>query len=398
MGIIIKFYKSFAVLGISTIIVVLAGLFCLSGALELRHMISGKGQNVYSNSFDMSSYKLTLPKVATEIALEFDRWGSSQPYMFNPWTTSMTMPYKSNHINVVRDDVLNFRRNGSNNYQDLKKTGKPIIIWAFGGSTMFGFGVSDQNSIPARIERNLKKRFVNRPVKVFNFGQPYWHSSVEIAAYISLLRRKQPPGVVIFLDGVNDVSWGLAGSYTHVFSRQAGNLWERARQDSKHMLPWISFNQSFPINRIKKWLNYTYDLSGGSSGKGEVNQTRRGYSDVTKIMLHNFKIIEGLSKMNGLKSFVFIQPTPWYGDYVAKVDKTFPFGNVQEARKVYKKLINASQSEYSGFLFDLSSVLHKFDRPYVDNVHYSDSANDFLAAKICSVISPVITQIGTYPD
>lgn len=112
-------------------------------------------------------------------------------YRFAPWVGMRERPTTSRFVNV---DEYGIRSNG-----------RPIgtiaalqdAIWFFGGSTTFGYGVADHESIPARLEATL-----GRPV--VNFGAAAFFSAQENLRLVQVLRYGYRPSRVIFLDGINE--------------------------------------------------------------------------------------------------------------------------------------------------------------------------------------------------
>lgn len=383
----LRFYPTLAVIGFNVILFTLAGLWLLQGALELRHEISGKSQVVHSDGIDLSTFRRVSRDTAARIAKNHDDWGSTQPFVFNPWTTFMPAPYASAHINVEEGTVLTSRRNGPADGSDPEAGGKPFVVWAFGGSTLFGFGVSDELTIPAFLQQRLSERLTERAVRVVNFGQPYWTSSVEVAALLALLRVSPAPDAVIFLDGLNDVSWGLSGYRVPVFAARGHQAWERERRNAKRALPWFTVNESFPLTRVIRGLRSAAGRPVSAARDPYVEPGARNANAVFASIAYNHRMLRALAEANGIKAFVFLQPTPWFGTYRSEVNPSFAFGDVTEARAVYAKLIDESRHEGTGFLHDLSGALHGFDKPYLDSVHYADAANRALAVEISAVIA-----------
>ena len=70
-------------------------------------------------------------------------------------------------------------------------------VWLLGGSTMFGSGVADHETIPAQLEQRLGRPVIN--LGVWGDG-----SLVENRLLNSLLRMGYRPAMVIFLDGIDE--------------------------------------------------------------------------------------------------------------------------------------------------------------------------------------------------
>ena len=81
--------------------------------------------------------------------------------------------------------------------------GRPIRVFAFGGSTMWGEGAADGGTIPAHLQAMLTRQ-TGHPVAVTNFGQRAWVSTQSLVELILELQKGNRPDVVVFYDGYND--------------------------------------------------------------------------------------------------------------------------------------------------------------------------------------------------
>lgn len=383
-------YASIVVIVFNTLLLVVAGLFLLSIALDVRHWILGRDQVVHSSSFDPSSYRLTSPENASAVGKEFDRYANTQPFVFNPWTTFMIAPFRGVHLNVVEADILNHRSNG----HSLPPDDWPIVtIWLFGGSTAFGFGVPDNQTVAAHIEALLSAEFPGKRV-VVNFGQPYWFTNSERAAFTALLSAHRKPDLALFLDGVNDISWRGLGYDRPVFSHDMHAAWERARDDRRLRLPWISVNASFPLARLRAWIKLKFGAGQPASPYLAWHLKNMDATLIVRDIEDEYRKIVATAGVFGVKPHFFLQPAPWFGVYKdATVDSSYRFGDVDKARDVFTAWRN---SAVAGAAFhDLSMVLLGEDRPYVDSVHYSDHSNLILAK---AMIARIRSDIASLPE
>lgn len=89
---------------------------------------------------------------------------------------------------------------------------KPVEIWMFGGSGLFGMGARDDHTIPSELARLLAPGL---PAHITNFGTPGWSIAQEAIALAEELKAGRRPDAAIFYDGVNDAfataSLGRAG-------------------------------------------------------------------------------------------------------------------------------------------------------------------------------------------
>src|SRR5262249_16264640 len=76
-------------------------------------------------------------------------------------------------------------------------------VFVFGGSTTFGYGVPDDETIPAYLQQALRARGIN-DVALFNFGVGNYYSTQERIAFLRLLTDGRSPEIAIFIDGINE--------------------------------------------------------------------------------------------------------------------------------------------------------------------------------------------------
>ena len=93
-------------------------------------------------------------------------------------------------------------------------------VWLFGGSTVWGTGVSDAHTLASELARAAA-------VQVLNFGETGYVSTQSQLAFMASLRCPDAarPNVAVFVDGVNDVyaalQSGIAGAPQNESNRQA---------------------------------------------------------------------------------------------------------------------------------------------------------------------------------
>lgn len=382
LGFLGRFYTSTAVILVNLVILTVAAAFLLGWVLNLRH---GPGSTVTpSISLDMESYREVDAETARAIAAELDVYASSQPFGFNPWTTFQQLPFQGTHITVEDDPVLTHRRVPAND-----AAGSRYEVWAFGGSTMFGWGVDDAHTLPALLQERLQGLMPGRSVRVINFGQPYWYSSSETAAFLALLRSRPAPDAVLFLDGLNDASWVASGFQVPVFAGRAAEAWNRTRADAKRELPWFSLNGSFPFLRVVDWLRYKGALPPVPARDPYRIPPQDRAQAIVSTYRSNRALTADLAAGRGIAAYFFVQPVPWMGRWpkAGHVNSDFGFGSRDEAVKALEDLnIEARSGKIRGF-HTLSDSLEGVERPFVDGTHYSDAANRRLADEIAGIMA-----------
>src|SRR5690606_36132583 len=83
---------------------------------------------------------------------------------------------------------------------------RPLRVWFFGGSSLFGEGQRDLHTIPSMVARSawddgLPLQVENRGV----MGDPHWIASRRFEAVVADAEPADLPDLVVFYDGANEV-------------------------------------------------------------------------------------------------------------------------------------------------------------------------------------------------
>lgn len=133
-----------------------------------------------------------------EIAELLDEtWGPRRVY--EPFLESAERPREGRYVNVSEHG---FRTNGGD--QPWPPDPERLNVFVFGGSTVFGHGVADDETVPAALERELDAA-LEQPVSVYNFGAAAYYSTHERILFGQLLADGYRPGLALFVDGLNDL-------------------------------------------------------------------------------------------------------------------------------------------------------------------------------------------------
>ena len=106
-----------------------------------------------------------------------------------------------------KKEKVNFRYTKiSGPYNVRKSKGESInnSVWFFGGSTMWGTGSSDNQTIPSHF-------YSLTNIPVYNFGEVNWNSRQSLNQLINAIGDNHKPSAVIFYDGVNNISHQCRG-------------------------------------------------------------------------------------------------------------------------------------------------------------------------------------------
>ena len=135
---------------------------------------------------------------------------------WRPYVYFRRKPYAGKLIHV---DTNGFRAT-VNPTASASASADQRAIWLFGGSTVWGTGVSDAHTLASELAKFL-------PLQVLNFGETGYVSAQSQLAFMASLRCPDAarPEFAVFIDGVNDVyaalQSGMAGAPQNESNRQA---------------------------------------------------------------------------------------------------------------------------------------------------------------------------------
>jgi hypothetical protein len=115
---------------------------------------------------------------------------AAKEVQWQPYVYFRRKPYQGKLIHV---DAHGFRAT-------VNPPGAVTAVWVFGGSTVWGTGVSDANTVASALARA-------GALHVANFGETGYVSAQSQLAFMAALRCPEAakPAVAVFIDGVNDV-------------------------------------------------------------------------------------------------------------------------------------------------------------------------------------------------
>lgn len=348
-----------------------------------------QGSNPVSQEYGNSPLKIVYPQFSEKDIhnLLGETW--SRPYMYEQHTQFKERPYIGSYVNV---DQQGFRY--SKNQGTWPLDSNTFNIFFFGGSSAFGYGVSDDQTIASFLQESLLSR-TYKDVKIYNFGRGSYFSSQERILFESLLVSGHIPDMAIFLDGLNEFYYNDEKlMYTNVLEDYF-NTWEKAKILD---VPWVN---EIPMVRLYKYIQYRADLVIEHKSKlVEEMESSIGYQEnainnqsiirrVVERYLENKKIIQGIAEIYGVQPIFIWQPVPTYKyDLTNHLFVGSGFGNHNYSGDGYQYIADLTQEQELGSNFlwiaDIQEELQK--ALYVDKVHYSAEMSEILAEVICDLI------------
>jgi lysophospholipase L1-like esterase len=271
-------------------------------------------------------------------------------------------------------------------------------VFMFGGSTMWGTGSRDAYTIPSQVAAALSNHGVH--ANVVNFGEIGYVSTQEVLALMLELRVGNVPDVVVFYDGINDVTSAIHNRFPGIphneYRRRAEfNLLSRHRTDD--------YNREF----ISRLINHSATVRvarallcriGPKEPVAKVTTAEYSASadltaGVANAYTKNIEIVQMLAKQYGFTAIFYLQPVIF--------DKTTlsPYEQMQlEAATPYHEFFEscygaiAQESAHVAGFRDISTILSSREEPcFLDFMHIDEDANGLVAKVIARDLVLILT-------
>jgi lysophospholipase L1-like esterase len=311
------------------------------------------------------------------------RW---EPYVY--WRTKK---FVGKYINV---DLNGIRYTKQWNIQS-KETDKVVKIFMFGGSTLWGTGARDDNTIPSLVAKRLSKYGIN--ANITNYGESGYVNTQEVILLFLQLQKHNIPDIVIFYDGVNDVfsalQNGKAGLPQNEFNRvnefnitKDNNvkiikllLSKILERSATYRLSCIATNRSVNYNR-------------GTKSILDRNDYNKSALDVINTYISNIDLVNKMS-CGRFTSMFYWQPVLYdkcnLTEYERKqwpehIDKEF-YTTVNTVFKLKASIFNAYH------FYNIENIFMDERKPiFIDFCHLNEKGNEIIANRITDDILTLI--------
>jgi hypothetical protein len=234
--------------------------------------------------------------------LMWETW--SRQYAYEPYTEFTERAFEGSYVNIAAAGFRVGHEQGP-----WPPTAENFNVFLLGGSTTFGYGLSDQEALGSALQQQLR---TIRPVKIYNFGRAYYFSTQERILFESLLNDGFVPDAAIFVDGLNDFAFpsglpanfpALAAAFPGKEKRSPTDLWFR----------------DLAAGRLFRRLTVNPpDNAGGEHSETIIIDPSAGLSETAKIdrviqrYVRNRKLEEAAAQAFGVRTLFVWQPVPNY--------------------------------------------------------------------------------------
>lgn len=298
---------------------------------------------------------------------------------YEPFTSYRPRPLHGRFLNIAPGHYRNVREQGP-----WPPDPAACNIFVFGGSTTFGIGVPDADTIPSRLGDALNAES-GRRVRVYNFGRPGYVAFQERLLFAQLLSAGRVPALAVFVDGLNEFyTWPrpvTADLMRRELAAAASDGWQR------RSVEWL---RDLPMGRAARVLA---SRLGVKRAPQVLTQPRASAADAVSEWLANKALGEALAADFGARALFVWQPVPWVG-----YDLRYHVFGTEAARARPAELppgyalIDAwrKRAPEAGFLWLADAQAQRRDNLYVTETHYTPA----FAAEIARAIARHVATNG----
>lgn len=149
------------------------------------------------------SFGVVYPGRTREEVRELLRETWTRTMAYEPFTDSRERRYRGRFVNV---DPAGFRL--SRDQGPWPPDPARVNVFVFGGSTTFGYGVADDETIVSALQAALDRRLGPGRAACYNFGRGAYYSTPERIFFQELLAAGRVPRAAVFVDGLNEFAFG----------------------------------------------------------------------------------------------------------------------------------------------------------------------------------------------
>lgn len=383
-------YRTFALIAVNTVVLlVLVNVLCWI-VLEARTAIRGsRHRNELVDTFLETHKGVDFGKVYPGVGKEaltqllYETW--SRPYVFEPFTQFKERPFAGTYVNVHE---AGFR------YSENQATWPPdkshFNVFVFGGSSTFGYGVADHQTVPSQLQKILRDKFGTN-ICLYNFGRGYYYSVQERVLFENLALSGFDIDLAVFIDGLNDFfhddNIPANSALLEAFIRRTNEGPESSTSLGKELLRRLPAHQlgtlllARPETQPPPEEDFVFD-----------NEDEKRAERAVARYLDNKRMTEHVASGRNVKVLFVWQPVPTFRyDLRHHLFRTGAFGRHALSRLGYQKMQAAlsdtsGQKELQGLVW-LADMQEDLRMPlYVDSAHYSAFMSQLIAQKLADEV------------
>lgn len=298
-------------------------------------------------------------------------------HRYEPFVGWKTLPYRGKTTHISKE--------GRRTHHEETVAGEArLVVRFFGGSTMWGEGSDDQNTIPA-----LFNKF-NPGYIAHNHGQLAYNTRQELDELISVYSRNEKSDLVIFYDGVNDAAFLCPKEITELPAHRLVPMYREKLYTGKLAVVKELAVKIFVEDILAVIRRATYRPTPENSPYDCASDPEKAEA-VAEIMMKNWEMAhEIVTKRNG-KFLAILQPAAFIGK-----PKTDHLELDEELGKnfheIYRRLKEKIAARNHPWIVDLSSAFDGEEYIFIDFCHVSPNGNLIIAKMVSEAVRDITEE------
>lgn len=281
--------------------------------------------------------------------------------------------FESEHTNVSTD--------GERIQPGVTEAGSAnATVRFFGGSTIWGTGADDNETIPAYF------RALEAGTEVHNHGESGFVSRQNLDRLISLSNSGAKMDWVVFYDGFNDVRT-LCRFDVSVQGHSREQRLQDALRPSNHLLHALT-GSTVKVMRFLVPKHLRQGASDPARPPSRCHAEPERQAQVIATILGNWRIAREVARLAGAEFLAILQPVATLSQSRTKHlprDATF---SGETHPLVYPALRRAIADADEPWMIDLSTEFDRDEYLFIDAAHVSPNGNRLMAERIHDIIGP----------
>jgi lysophospholipase L1-like esterase len=313
-----------------------------------------------------------------ELELLEERW---QPYVY-----FRQKAFRGKTITVGADGVrATWQPPASETQRPEHGTVKVLLL---GGSSLWGFGARDDQTIPSLLARSLHDQ--GWRVELNNLSEIGYVSTQELIALLRELQGGYRPDVVIFYDGVNDVTSALLEGEAALTTNEVNRRGEFNLLQSPVRLAAALIGKVVKDSGSYRFAQMVRRRLSGATAPSHptpaANEMDKLAEDVVRRFEANVTLAASLGRSFGFRPLFFWQPTVFTkpSPVLFEREEAQRYAWAEPMfRNVDEKVQRSAQLKADRAFRDLSGVFEGWNGlAFIDYCHTTESANARIAAKM----------------
>jgi hypothetical protein len=323
------------------------------------------GLSIYKELFPSINKKANSPSLEDkDLARTIYREKKLLRTQYIPYLAWSRLPFQGNTTNVNKD---------GDRVTPLTTQSPVGHIRFFGGSTIWGSGVDDSNTIPAHFNA------IHPNYQVHNHGEAGFVSRQELARLVNLVNQNAPMDVVVFYDGCNDAYHMCRADLSINGHREESKIRNKLKPRSQVVDSLIG-----SLRDNIHWLKTELENKKAPS---QCQADHRYAQNVAKTIVNNWTIAKEIAKLRGAEFHAILQPVAPIGSpNIAYMPDKKSLSRSKDYVIIYSLIQEIIQRDGIDWIHDFTDAFDRDEYIYIDSCHVNALGNNIIARKVDEIV------------